>query len=141
MNIVSPGAQALPMFLERTEYRNPDSIYNCPWYPEHNKDLNVMQYLFSDATVLKEFNGWMQHQRLDSSTWMDVYPLDVSSSSNQDFFVDIGGGVGHMCIALRERFPNLPGRLVLQDLPGTIDNLPPSSLSHQLLTIILKSSQ
>ncbi|PQE18007.1 O-methyltransferase protein [Rutstroemia sp. NJR-2017a BVV2] len=125
MNIVSPGAQALPVFLQRTGYRNPDSIHNCPWYPEHNKDLNVMQYLFSDAIVLQEFNGWMQHQRLNSSTWMDVYPLDVSASSKPDFFVDIGGGLGHMCVALKERFPNISGRVILQDLPGTIDNLSP----------------
>jgi demethylsterigmatocystin 6-O-methyltransferase len=84
-----------------------------------------MQYLFSDATVLQEFNGWMQHQRLNSSTWMDVYPLVISSSPQQDFFVDIGGGLGHMCIALKERFLNISGRVILQDLPGTVDNLSP----------------
>ncbi|KAM3083932.1 hypothetical protein ACMFMG_001961 [Clarireedia jacksonii] len=57
MNVVSPGAQALPKFLQRAGYRNPDNIHDCPWYPEYNKDLNVMEYLFSDKTVHEEFNG------------------------------------------------------------------------------------
>jgi hypothetical protein len=85
-----------------------------------------MQYIFSGVNpiILKEFNTFMRHQRLNSSTWMDVYPVDLSTSSPSDFFVDIGGGVGHMCNALMEKFPNLPGRVVLQDLPETIKSLP-----------------
>jgi demethylsterigmatocystin 6-O-methyltransferase len=34
--------------------------------------------------------------------------------------VDVGGGGGQQCIALRQAHPELKGRVVLQDLPGTI---------------------
>jgi demethylsterigmatocystin 6-O-methyltransferase len=35
-------------------------------------------------------------------------------------FVDVGGGTGRQCVALREKFPDLKGRVVLQDLPAVV---------------------
>lgn len=40
------------------------------------------------------------------------------------FFVDVGGGHGHQCIQLRDKYPHLQGRLVLQDLPEAVNHLP-----------------
>jgi demethylsterigmatocystin 6-O-methyltransferase len=39
--------------------------------------------------------------------------------------VDVGGGFGHQCVALQARYPELRGRLVLQDLPQALEHLPP----------------
>ena len=41
------------------------------------------------------------------------------------FLVDVAGNKGHDISSLRTRFPDLPGRLVLQDLPQTFEDLPP----------------
>lgn len=30
-------------------------------------------------------------------------------------FVDVGGAMGHQCIAVRERYPELKGRVILQE--------------------------
>lgn len=38
-------------------------------------------------------------------------------STERAVFVDIGGGTGQQCIALKDRFPGLPGKVILQDLP------------------------
>ncbi|KAJ5197301.1 hypothetical protein N7449_007780 [Penicillium cf. viridicatum] len=38
------------------------------------------------------------------------------------FLVDIGGGLGHDLAGLKRKFPNLPGRLVLEDLPDVIEH-------------------
>ena len=35
-------------------------------------------------------------------------------------FVDVGGGTGQQCVALKEKFPDLPGKVILQDLPAVI---------------------
>ena len=35
--------------------------------------------------------------------------------------VDVGGGIGHQCMELICRYPNLAGRIVLQDLAQCID--------------------
>lgn len=56
-------------------------------------------------------------------TWLDVYPVEKMGrnlSPEEPLFVDVGGGLGHQCIALRERFPHLSGRVILQDIPQTL---------------------
>ena len=62
--------------------------------------------------------------------WFDFFP--VKSTIFQNFptddrdvilLVDIGGGVGHDLRAFKARFPKLPGRLVLQDLPHVINSI------------------
>ncbi len=63
--------------------------------------------------------------------WVDWFPirevlLDESSKcthqSDKVLLVDMGGGQGHDLERLVEAFPETLGRLVLQDLPGTIAN-------------------
>jgi demethylsterigmatocystin 6-O-methyltransferase len=39
-------------------------------------------------------------------------------------FVDVGGGFGHQCIAVKETFPELSGKIELQDLSQTLQHVP-----------------
>ncbi|CAG8971540.1 hypothetical protein HYALB_00005436 [Hymenoscyphus albidus] len=41
-------------------------------------------------------------------------------------WVDVGGGYGQKIIALKKAHPDLPGRFIVQDLPGTVQNAPKS---------------
>jgi demethylsterigmatocystin 6-O-methyltransferase len=38
----------------------------------------------------------------------------------QAVFVHVGGGTGQKCIALKEKFRTLPGKVILQDLPSIV---------------------
>ena len=38
--------------------------------------------------------------------------------------VDVGGGMGHDLVELKEKHPELPGRFILQDLPQVIEQIP-----------------
>ncbi|KAL2043501.1 hypothetical protein N7G274_003808 [Stereocaulon virgatum] len=38
----------------------------------------------------------------------------------------MGGGVGHQCAQFKARFPHVPGRVILQDLPHSIDKALPT---------------
>jgi hypothetical protein len=62
--------------------------------------------------------------------WFDVFPFDqiVASGSNKDtvIFVDVGSALGHQSIALRERYSELPGRIVIQDSAQVINMVKPS---------------
>jgi hypothetical protein len=62
--------------------------------------------------------------------WFDYFPVESTISkafptedNDAVLLVDIGGGVGHDLKAFNARFPTLPGRLVLQDLPQVIENI------------------
>jgi demethylsterigmatocystin 6-O-methyltransferase len=37
--------------------------------------------------------------------------------------VDIGGAIGHQSIALKQKCPELPGRIIVQDQQGVIDQI------------------
>lgn len=57
--------------------------------------------------------------------WFEIYPVEEKLRlSNPDasaiLLVDIGGNVGHDLINFQKKFPDLPGRLVFEDLPGVV---------------------
>ena len=56
-------------------------------------------------------------------TWLSVFPVDKESEGRKHdvLFVDVGGNLGHECANLKAKYPNLPGRVVLQDLPHAIN--------------------
>lgn len=58
-------------------------------------------------------------------TWLDAVAFDtevVQGASPEDVvFVDVGGGNGSQCAALKKAFPELTGRLILQDRPAVLE--------------------
>ena len=66
---------------------------------------------------------------LGRPSWMDngFYPVrnlvDTTSITNDDvLLVDIGGSIGHDLAEFKSKWPDLPGRLILQDLPAVVAN-------------------
>lgn len=130
MDFASPSAQALPAFLQQNKYKNIDNIDDCPWHPGYHKTMNAMTYL-SHPPILAEYNTFMQLRRPNASIWLDVYPLESQDMTSKDriFFVDIGGGKGQVCTALKGRYPILPREVVvLQDISETITQLPTNQI-------------
>ena len=71
------------------------------------------------------FNQFMAGGRLGMPTWLDVYPYQARAEGlkpEQPFFIDLGGGIGHQAIALREKLPELPNKIILQDIPATLEH-------------------
>ena len=66
----------------------------------------------------------------DNSLIQDVCPIQdkllsgFEASEQAVMWVDVGGGYGQKTIALKRAAPELPGRFIVQDLPGTIQNAP-----------------
>ncbi|KFY63365.1 hypothetical protein V496_03994 [Pseudogymnoascus sp. VKM F-4515 (FW-2607)] len=58
-------------------------------------------------------------------TWLDVLPFDseyaASATPETLIFVDVGGGNGQQCVALQKKYPDLRGRIVLQDRPPILE--------------------
>ena len=83
----------------------------------------------------------MAGYRTGRPSWMDAnfYPVDenlVRDARMEDtdvFLVDIGGGKDHDLQELCRKHPNLPGRLVLQDLPAVIEEAKTSGLDESIL--------
>lgn len=65
---------------------------------------------------------------LGRPAWTDIYPaqerlIDGFDMNETDgvLFVDVAGGIGHYTDQFLSKFPDAPGRLVVQDLPGVIE--------------------
>ena len=76
------------------------------------------------------FDDYMAARRAGTQLqWFDIYPaaerLESSPLKNpQDVLVcDVGGGQGHEIVKFRERYPDLTGRLVLEDMARTFKGL------------------
>lgn len=124
--------------------RSPDNtIYQFAGEPEGNQTLfnfthghpTIFGLLSSDTDKGREqktsFDDYMASKRPAGSKmqqWFDIYPVaerlaNVRSSPDSVLMVDVGGGPGQELIGLRRGHPELVGRLVLQDLPITLDRI------------------
>lgn len=65
----------------------------------------------------------MADYRSGKPSWVDheFYPVSdrlikgFNSDYSEVFLVDVGGGKGHDLLELKEKYPHIPGRLILQD--------------------------
>ncbi len=87
--------------------------------------------LAGQPELLHRFNNYMTGQRQDRANWLDFYPLESQldasglKDENAVLIVDVGGAQGHELLAIKDRFPQLRGRMILQDVPETIKQVSP----------------
>lgn len=83
------------------------------WLQQHPKQLN-------------NFNVFMGAQRHNRANWFDSFPVDkilfqdAQPDSSSALLIDIAGGHGYDLEAFKYRFPDAPGKLILQELPSVI---------------------
>ncbi|XXH00980.1 hypothetical protein Hte_007331 [Hypoxylon texense] len=123
---------AFPQFLRETGYANPTDPNHCPWHLGHHTDLSPFPWLQSHPEHFGYFLPWMASQRDGLPIFLDVLNFEQEfaqdTTTSTPLFVDVGGASGHQCIALKQRFPRLPGRIVLQDQAHIIAQVKTSPL-------------
>ena len=78
---------------------------------------------------MNDFNAFMRGVRSTRNFWADWFPVErmiftgFADTGDDVLMVDIGGGNGQDLETCLAKFPRSHGRLILQDLPGTITNL------------------
>ncbi|RYP50584.1 hypothetical protein DL768_003929 [Monosporascus sp. mg162] len=118
-----PQYQSLPAFLEQTGYKNPADNTHTAFQMAFHTDLDSFAWFAHNPTHLAHFNAYMALRRKPDATWLSVYPVAAEAAgwtAEEFLYVNIGGGVGHQCAQFREKYPTLPGRIVLQDLPHSV---------------------
>jgi hypothetical protein len=73
----------------------------------------------------KAFAGFMQAQFSSLPSWLTVVDFESEILKDADpstfIFVDVGGGTGQQCQVLCDKFPDIKGKIVVQDRPGVLD--------------------
>lgn len=122
-DVAGPSFRHLPSYLKSTNYVQPTSLMDGPFQAAHKTDLPFFAWLDANPPYMQIFNSYMSAYRAGRISWLDpgFYPVqerlaDQFNSDHSDvLLVDVGGGLGHDLQDLREKYPALPGKLVLQD--------------------------
>ncbi|KAL1967218.1 hypothetical protein VTN77DRAFT_3509 [Rasamsonia byssochlamydoides] len=141
-DFVGPIFQELPAFLRKTGFQditdNTKTVFQDAW----KTDEIVFQFFPKLPEQFNYFNQHMAARRHGMPTWLSVYPVEKQaqgwSPEAGPIFVDIGGGIGHQCAEFKAKYPNLPGSVVLQDLPHCIDHALPTPGVQNMVYDIFK---
>lgn len=128
-DIMLPSFTATPQFLAETKYANPSNITSTPFQLGHHTKLTFFEYLAKHPEQAQQFNNFMGLYATDRPRWLDEghFPVrdilgkGASTEENAVLLVDVGGGKGHDLILFQKRYGDLPGRMVLQDLPSVVE--------------------
>lgn len=121
--------RALPTQLAQTNYRNPTDPLHSAFQLGHSTPLHAFE--FFQKNDFAGFNNHMAGYNLSRARWCDpgCFPVeeilgkDLRQDKDAVLLVDVGGATGHDLVAFHEQYPDLPGRLILQDLPVSIQEV------------------
>ena len=122
----------LPEYLAKTGYKCPDSATDGPFQYAHDTKLESIEWKKQRPPIIQSFANHMSGYRQGRPSWMDedFYPVQeglgrgFKTEMDAVMLVDVGGSIGHDLIELKAKHPQLPGRLILQDLPHIIEKAP-----------------
>ncbi|KAF2963107.1 hypothetical protein GQX73_g10470 [Xylaria multiplex] len=122
--IVAKQYQVTPEYLRQIGYNNPTDEKNTAFHFAFGTKINPYQYMVEHPKQLNHFNKYMALRRQAELSWLTVYPVREEAGALTDperaLYVNIGGGIGHQCAQFKEKYPDLPGRIILEDLPSTV---------------------
>ncbi|KAL4934711.1 S-adenosyl-L-methionine-dependent methyltransferase [Aspergillus undulatus] len=126
-DVICPAIQALPEFLAETGYADVTDGTKTSFQKAFHTDLTHFAWLGQRPEYLA---SWQQTQTaLGSSEWLTGFELfEKEALGTEDdvervFFVDVGGGHGHQCLAVRDKYPGFKGQFVLEELPEVVQQL------------------
>ena len=115
------------MFLNQSQYQSPGDYRDGPFQYAYETKLSVYEWLGQNPLALARFNTFMEGTRAYLGHWAEWFPVQVRlidgalCDGRKPFLVDIAGGRGQDLIGLKLRYPQLPGPLVLEEMPWVID--------------------
>ncbi|PYI01803.1 S-adenosyl-L-methionine-dependent methyltransferase [Aspergillus sclerotiicarbonarius CBS 121057] len=127
MDCIYPAVLAVPKFLRQTKYHNPTDSHHSPFQLGVHTAHTFFEDLADHPALSAQFNNHMSIYHKGRASWMDpgFYPVDQLQcgrplGEDDALLVDVGGGKGHDLNELRTKWPTIPGRLILQDLPAVV---------------------
>lgn len=121
--MTGPAFMKAADFFKANNFQNPKRITETAFQIAHNTDRPAFEWQQDvRPEMTPEFGLWMTALR-GQRNWLDVIdfenllgPVDAETV----IFVDVAGGIGSQCALLKQRLPNLPGRVILQELPAML---------------------
>ncbi|KAI9695062.1 MAG: hypothetical protein M1820_008955 [Bogoriella megaspora] len=139
-----PGWVASPDFLRAVGYKNPTSPTHTALAVAHGYPNGASPWeILTSSPYLDAFNTCVSTFNRGHKSWMDIYPVedrivkDARLEPESVAMVDVGGAFGLQAIGLKNRFPQLRGRFIVEDLAQGFPKEKPEDiefLEHNFLT-------
>lgn len=115
----------LPEYFEKKGWNNPTEIDETPFNTAIGTKDRYFDYLSTKPYYQDAFNTVMASSyRREGKSWFEFFPVEQKlrvQNPTDVLLVDVGGCQGKDLQSFRAKFPDLPGRLILQDLPHVVD--------------------
>ncbi|KAK8129181.1 S-adenosyl-L-methionine-dependent methyltransferase [Apiospora kogelbergensis] len=115
-----PGFTALHRALKEPR----DSTLTAFQLGQHT-DEDFYTWMETHPTNQAAFHRFMKAQFASLPTWLDVLDfkteLGCDAEATDVMFVDVGGGNGSQCAGLRRAWPDMTGKMILQDKPQVLE--------------------
>ncbi|PYH68482.1 O-methyltransferase [Aspergillus vadensis CBS 113365] len=126
----SAGCLKFHEFSRKRGWTNPTNPEDTSLMNAYGTDKDLFTWV-NELGYGKHLNDYLSGYNLGRRWWIhpDVYPVKerlingADPSLDSPFLVDIGGNVGHDLERFRAAFPDVPGKLILQDLPMMIGQI------------------
>ncbi|RAK76755.1 S-adenosyl-L-methionine-dependent methyltransferase [Aspergillus fijiensis CBS 313.89] len=122
---MNPAIQSLPIFLKETNYVDPKDSANTALQRAFNTTQPAFFWLQTQPEKMALFQEYLTTNCAGMPTFLDAYPVREHATAlhpERVLFVDVGGGFRQQAIAFRNRYPDLAGRVVVQDLAPTLQH-------------------
>ncbi|KAF2494859.1 O-methyltransferase [Lophium mytilinum] len=124
-----PPMARMSEFLKENDWKNPESETNNPYTFAHQTGGRSMwAHMGQYPDRIQAFNSAMQAQTQAAMPTVAIFPFEaeLSKFETQDctpLVVDVGGGLGHTTLRIKELCGNIKGRVILQDRSAVIDDI------------------
>lgn len=127
---IGKGAYALPEYLEAAGWKNPESYEKSAISVALGVPVGFWDFLAASPERQALFSSAMQ-SRHGAMEITDLYPFGEelggvtgqgADSDEEVTLVDVGGGRGHTLIQIKEAFPSVQGKFILQDQEAVIQD-------------------
>jgi demethylsterigmatocystin 6-O-methyltransferase len=122
-----PVTLALPGFSKEHKYQDMTDSNDLPFHKAMKTELTPFEWMKQDGEQMKALGHIMVLDSADS--WVSSYPVEQAignfkPANDSALLVDIGGGFGQHSVAFKSKFPDLTGRIIVQDVPSTLAHAP-----------------
>lgn len=147
-DVAGPSFHQLPAYLQSISYAHPTKSDDGPFQYAHKSSSPHIVWLYENPELALCFNNYMSGYRAGKHVWVDpdFYPVEerlekgMKKFAEEVLLVDVGGGLGHDLKILRQKHPQMRGKLILQDkeevvrqqIPETSDAF--DSMAHDFFT-------
>lgn len=118
----------MPEYFRKNDFQISNSSNDgALQYTQQTKDP-IWALFASSPQAQEDFQAFMAAGWGDKTRWVDWFPVQerlIDGAENSDenvLLVDVAGAGGHDVELFHEKFPNAPGRLVLEDQEFVLEN-------------------